>query len=139
MNEQVSAWLGVVEDLPEFHKRIKYVEIRKMEALDFIKKYDSEDAFFYLDPPYLPSTRTAGGYEHELSESGHETLLDTLSSIEGRFLIHGYPSDMYDDFARDNSLSHLEISVKKHSSSGKVKPEALEKVWGNYDFKGLNK
>ena len=135
MNEQVSAWLGVVDNLVDFHERIKYVEIRKMDFADFIRKYDSEDSFFYLDPPYLPSTRKAGGYDFEMSEPDHVALLAILSSISGRFLLHGYPSDLYEDFARSNNLDSLEIPVKKHSSSGKVKPEAIEKLWSNYDLK----
>ncbi len=134
MNEQVSAWLGVVEDLPEFHQRIKYVEIRKMDFRDFIKKTDSEDAFFYLDPPYLPSTRTAGGYDCDMTESDHEDLISILSSIRGRFLLHGYPSDMYNHFEMSQSLNSVEITVKKHSSSGKTKPEATEKLWANYSI-----
>lgn len=135
MNEQVSAWLGVVNDLPEFHERIKYVEIRKMGFADFIKKYDSDEAFFYLDPPYLPSTRKAGGYDFEMTESDHIDLLNLLSSVRGRFILHGYPSDLYEDFSRSNNLDSFEISVKKHSSSGKVKPDAIEKLWSNYDLK----
>ena len=75
-----------------------------------------------------------------MTESDHVKMLDLLSSIRGRFLLHGYPSDMYDSFARENTLDTIEISVKKHSSSGKVKPDAIEKLWANYDLnKRINK
>jgi DNA adenine methylase len=134
INENVSAWLGVVENLPEFHNRIKYVEIRKMDFRDFIEKYDTEESFFYLDPPYLPCTRKAGGYDVEMSESDHEDLLKIISRMKGRFLIHGYPSDLYETFSQENGWSSVELPTKKHSSSQKEKPDAIEKFWVNYDL-----
>ena len=133
INEQVSAWLSVVESLPEFHERIKYIEIRKFHFSDFIEKFDSLDSFFYLDPPYMPETRKAGGYEVEMTKDDHEHLLKLLSTLEGRFLLHGYPSELYDDFAEENDWFSEEMTVKKHSSSSQEKPSAIEKVWMNYD------
>ena len=41
-----------VFDLPEMSRRIRSWKIENMDFRDLIKKYDSADSFFYLDPPY---------------------------------------------------------------------------------------
>jgi DNA adenine methylase len=41
-----------VSDLPEMSRRISSWKIENMDFRDLIKKYDSADSFFYLDPPY---------------------------------------------------------------------------------------
>ncbi|WP_455757856.1 DNA adenine methylase [Sulfurimonas sp.] len=36
----------------KWSNRLKYVTIENMKFEELIKKYDKEDSFFYLDPPY---------------------------------------------------------------------------------------
>jgi len=132
MNEQVSSWLSVVDGLEDFHQRCKYVEIRKMHFREFIPKFDIPESFFYLDPPYYPTTRTAGGYEFEMSELEHEELLELLQDISGNFLLHGYKNPLYATFAEKNGWREKSFEVSKSSSSSKTKPKALETVWMNY-------
>ena len=47
---------------------------------------DGPATFFYLDPPYLPRTRTArkayGPYE--MTEADHRELLDVLLRVKGK-------------------------------------------------------
>ena len=132
MNEQVSAWLSVVGGLDEFHTRCKYVEIRKMHFREFIPKFDLPNSFFYLDPPYYPTTRTSGGYKFEMSELEHEELLDLLVDLGGKFLLHGYKNSLYDQYCSDNNWREVSFEVTKSSSSSKNKPKTLETVWMNY-------
>jgi DNA adenine methylase len=132
MNEQVSAWLSVVEGLEEFHTRCRYVEIRKMHFREFIPKFQIEDSFFYLDPPYYPTTRVAGGYKFEMSQLEHEELLDLLANFNSKFLIHGYKNPIYTYYAQKNNWREMSFEVTKSSSSSKTKPKAIETVWINY-------
>jgi DNA adenine methylase len=132
IGENVSAWLSVVEGLPEFHNRIKYVEIRQMDFRDFIKKYDSFDTFFLCDPPYLPSQRVAGSYTEELTEQDHIDLLEILSDIQGYFLLHGLESDLYRGYKEKHNWTKETFPRKKSSSSKKSKPIYNEIIWRNY-------
>lgn len=134
MNENVSAWNTIKNEIEEFHKRASYVEIRKMHFKDFIPTYDHRDAFFYLDPPYPRNTRKAGDYAVEMSDSEHQELLDLLTLIEGRFLLHTYPNQLYDDFAKINGFNVVDVVGKKSSSSQKVKPDSIERIIFNYDL-----
>ena len=85
MNENVSAWLSAVEGLPEAHARLGRVEIRNMDACEFIQKYDHPKALFYCDPPYLHQTRhekaANNEYTHEMTFEQHDNLLSRLSAI----------------------------------------------------------
>lgn len=60
------------------------------------------DAVVYCDPPYLLSTRSGRVYyEHELPEGRHASLLALLQDLPGRFLISGYPSELYSSQLKD--------------------------------------
>lgn len=80
MNEQVSSWLTAIEGLPEVHERIKRFVILSESMFDVIRREDSGDTFFYIDPTYLHGTRVAKqAYRCELSERGHWILIEMLS------------------------------------------------------------
>ena len=134
MNEQVSAFLSAVEGLPECHKRLRLVEIRNLDFAKFIGAYDHSRALFYCDPPYVHATRaTVGEYgDHEMSQSDHQRLLATLASIKGRFMLSGYPSDLYDQAAQQHGWRRHEKLIDAKSSSSKEKPKRIECVWTNY-------
>lgn len=58
MNEQASAWLTAIEGLPEVHERLKGVVIESVDVLDFLRRYDCQNALFFIDPPYFPDRKT---------------------------------------------------------------------------------
>lgn len=133
MNENVSAWLTAVEGLPDIHARLKRVEIRCMDAIDFIKKYDHPKALYYIDPPYLPETRTVtDAYLHEMTYDQHCHLLNTLASLEGKFLLSGYPSSLYDGNAKANGWRKVEKQIDNKAGSGETKRVMTEVLYMNY-------
>jgi site-specific DNA-adenine methylase len=74
------------------HERLKRVVIRCRPAADVIQQEDSESTLFYLDPPYLQTTRSEGHtYAHEMTVDDHRELLRLLSGIRGKFILSGYP------------------------------------------------
>ena len=136
MNENVSAWLSAVEGLAEAHERLKRVEIRNMDACEFINKYDDVNALFYCDPPYIHETRHGKGankdYVHEMDENDHQALLNSLAGIKGKFLLSGYPSTLYDWQATCCSWRRIEKKVPNAASSKKTKEKKTECLWMNY-------
>jgi DNA adenine methylase len=134
MNEQVSAWLSAVDGLPEFHARLRRVEIRCMDAKDFIRELDSPETVFYCDPPYLHETRSSKGEygEHEMTPEQHETLLHCLHRIKGKFLLSGYRSEMYDKFAAVAGWRRVDFEIPNQASSKRQKEIKTECVWMNY-------
>ena len=135
MNEQVSAWLSAIDGLPEFHARLRRVEIRYMDAVDFIRELDSPEAMFYCDPPYMPETRAKGANEYgeyEMTVAQHERLLETLAGIEGKFVLSGYPSQLYNAAAAGAGWRHVDFVIDNKASSSKSKEKKIERCWMNY-------
>jgi len=134
MNENVSAWLSAVDGLPECHERLRRVEIRNLDFADFIEAYDHPRALFYCDPTYLPKTRTSTGEygAHEMTEDDHIRLLQILNSMDGRCMLSGYHSALYDKLLGWHSWDCHEKEIDNKASSAKEKPKRTECVWTNY-------
>ena len=133
MNEQASSWLSAIEGLPEAHDRLKRVVILNQDALKVIKQQDGENTFFYCDPTYLHETRTTtDDYEHEMTEAQHGDFLDTIGLIEGKFMVSGYHSKLYDNWAEAYGFRCVEIDIDNKASSKKVKDIKIECLWMNY-------
>jgi len=134
MNEQVSAWLTGIEGLPEVHARMKRVLLLCDKALNVIKSQDGKKTLFYLDPTYLPNTRTAKDVygEHEMSYEDHEELLEALCKIKGKFILSGYRSALYDSYAKKRKWRARYFDVPNNAAGGKSKRRMIEAVWMNY-------
>lgn len=133
MNEQASSWLTAIEGLPDVHARLKRVVILNRPALDVITQQDGERTLFYLDPPYLHETRaTTGEYAHEMTEADHQALLDVLVGVEGKFILSGYPSTLYDNYAFRCGWQCERIEIDNKASSAKDKEIKMECLWMNY-------
>ena len=133
MNEQVSAWLTAVEGLPDVHARLKRVVILNRPALHVIEQQDGPNTCFYLDPPYVHETReTTGDYVHEMTREDHFNLLCVIARIEGKFLLSGYQSSLYDGFAQQNGWKRHEFPIVNNASSKASKEIKTECVWTNF-------
>lgn len=134
MNEQVSSWLSAIDGLPEVHARLQRVLLLNRPALKVIENYDTPETLFYADPPYLHQTRsTTNEYgEFEMSDADHVKLLHTLSKIKGKFVLSGYPSDLYETARMNYGWKQLDMLTPNHASSSKVKEEKTERVWYNF-------
>jgi len=133
MNEQVSAWLTAVDGLPDVHERLKRVVVLNRDALDVIKQQDSENTCFYLDPPYLHGTRvTTKDYKHEMTIHDHADLHRCLFKIKGKFLLSGYPHELYDKGAIAGGWKRHEFKIANNASGADVKEIKTECVWTNF-------
>jgi DNA adenine methylase len=134
MNEQASAWLGAVEGLPAVHARLKRVVVLNRPALDVIASQDGPRTLFYLDPPYLPETRASTGEYgyYEMSADDHGELLEALGSLKGKFLLSGYRSDLYDDWAQACGWSRHEFDMANNAAGGAEKRRMTECLWRNF-------
>jgi DNA adenine methylase len=96
-------WANFPESLEFTIDRLQRVSIENMDGLTLIKKYDSPQALFYIDPPYLQSTRNSSGknYRFEFGVSEHVALSGLLHGMQGKAVISGYQSSLYEDLYAD--------------------------------------
>lgn len=106
-------------------------------------------------------------YEHEMSRADHANLLVTLGGVaaaeaiackvglewlglevwpewwpaerpvEGRFLVSGYPSELYAVVADACGWRFRDFIEPNHSAGGGKKQKKTERVWANFDLAGV--
>lgn len=131
MNEQASAWLNAVEGLPAVHERLKRVVILNHDALDVIREQDGSDTLYYMDPPYVDTTRAAPDvYAHEMTREQHVDLLRLIKTCTGKVMISGYASELYDDWLK-GWTRHM-FSLPNNAAGGKEKRTMTECLWCNF-------
>lgn len=110
-----------------------YVELKHCDAVAFLEspyfKYLAEDGriLLYVDPPYLPETRTSDArYRYEYSVADHDQLLSCLVSLPDgvSVILSGYPSQRYDDLLAGWRSKEFQAMTR-----GGVR---TEKIWMNY-------
>lgn len=81
--------------------RLKQVQIECDDAFKVIQRFDSDDTLFYLDYPYVHSTRyhssKSKGYSHEMTDDDHRLFADLARSVQGMVIVSGYASPLYDE------------------------------------------
>lgn len=91
-----SRWLMRLSMLPGWHKRLLMVQIDCQDALKVIRYWDRDDALFYIDPPYVASTRKGRSvYRCEMTDEQHRALVETLLQVKGKVVLSGYEHPIY--------------------------------------------
>lgn len=74
-------------DWNRIRDRLKEVTILNQDFRAVIKKLDSSESFFYLDPPYTCTINSRRYYRYTLSGPDHEDLAESLSVLKGKFIL----------------------------------------------------
>ena len=92
-------WNNYPDAVTSIMERLRGVVIENRPATDLILAQDSIDTLFYIDPPYVKSTRTdtADDYRFEMTDLEHKDLAEILHGIDGMAIISGYPCDLYSE------------------------------------------
>jgi len=99
-------WRNYPPALAAIVDRLMGVVIENRDAAEVMRAHDAETTLHYVDPPYLPETRSAGNrrrgagyhvYVHDMETAQHLPLLEELRALRGMVVLSGYPSPLYDD------------------------------------------
>lgn len=105
-------------------KRLAEVQIENRDAFKLIQELDSPETLFYLDPPYIFSTRTTkNAYSHEMDNDKHKEFAELLYKLQGFVILSGYPSKIYEDLFENKGW--VKVTRPARILSGKTKTEAL--------------
>lgn len=143
MAGQCSRWISAIEGLPDLHSRLMRVQVEHDDWRKLLGRYDTPETFFYLDPPYLLSTRKSGGYEHELTTDDHRDLVEYCSKLQGKVLLSGYPNPEYKPLEgwgwktrQWETVCHAAGRTRGTgllgAGSAKARQSRIEAVWMNY-------
>lgn len=129
----VNSWKTMIEQLPAIAERVQDSIILNNCFKDVVKVWDEDDTFFYLDPPYLPSTRSEGSqqlYDYELSVDDHVDMLNFAKNARAKVIISGYSSPLYNRNLKEWKCEKRDVA--NHSSQSKTKQRRVECLWMNY-------
>ncbi|MDR0873360.1 MAG: DNA adenine methylase [Prevotellaceae bacterium] len=107
--------------------RLQRVQIECADANYIIRTRDYEDAFFYVDPPYINSCQ---GHYDGYGEADYERLLQNLSEIKGKFLLSSFPSDILNKYIAKNGWHSRQIEMR--CAASKNKKRKIEVLTANY-------
>ncbi|MDR2221033.1 MAG: DNA adenine methylase [Methylobacillus sp.] len=116
-------WMTYPRSLATVSRRLQGVIIECRDALDVIRAQDCPDALFFVDPPYVPATRSKTGYRCELDHAGHVALLEQLLVLKGMVVLAGYPSGLYESL-----LKGWKRVERPHYAAGSLK-QRTEVLW----------
>ncbi|MDR1351243.1 MAG: DNA adenine methylase [Zoogloeaceae bacterium] len=125
---KMSEWVNYPRTLAAVCRRLRGVLIEHQDALDVIRVQDTDDALFFVDPPYVMSTRDKFVvYRHEMTDAQHLALLALLKSVRGRVMISGYASELYDD----TLTGWTRLTRQHYASAGIGMGRRTEVLWMN--------
>ena len=64
---------------------LRYWTIERLDFREIIRRYDSENSFFYLDPPYHNITDL---YDDNLKDEDYMDIKNILDNIKGKYLLN---------------------------------------------------
>lgn len=124
-------WSRYPEALAAVGERFTGVLIENRDALDVMAAHDAPTTLFYVDPPYVLSTRQMQGagryYRHEMDDKQHLGLLDQLDRLGGMVVLSGYDSPIY----RDRLTDWRSYSTQSVIAAGRGSGKRIEVVWLN--------
>jgi len=111
----------------------KITDVENMDFEEVIKKYDSPDTYFYVDPPYF---KTENYYSnHDFDRDDHERLANCLKSIDGKFSLSYYDFPLLSEwFPKDEYKWEMKEFAKAASATkGKTQNMGEELLIMNYE------
>lgn len=109
-----------------YKDRLKKVTIENNDVFKVIKAYDSPDAFFYFDPPYVSANQ---GHYSGYTEADFFKLLSFCATLQGKFLLSSYPEPALFEFIQKHGWKHetheKTLAVDGRRKENKKKIECL--------------
>lgn len=105
--------------------RLEKAMILNKDVIDIIQKYNNEDTFIYLDPPYFQANQ---GHYKGYKKEAFINLLEVCSKSDSKIMISSYDDPVIYEYGFNVEKFEMNLGVK----NGFKKIECL---LTNYDFK----
>ena len=127
----LNAWNTFLDHLPLIRDRLAGVELKNKDVMELIDECDRNDTLFYVDPPYIHSSRNVLNlYDMEMTDDQHSKLCHRLKGVAGKVVLSGYYNQLYSKILKGWKMQTKD--VPNHSSQSQVKERRIEVIWRNY-------
>lgn len=116
-------WVNYADAVRPFTSRLSGVVIEHRDAAEVIVQFDAPRALYYVDPPYVFSSRDNGqsDYAFEMDDAAHERLAEVLHGVRGMVVLSGYRSALYDQLYADWTC----VEKVHHADGAEARVECL--------------
>jgi DNA adenine methylase len=132
-HDQQLHWDTGVRNLATISDRLRGVQVIEGDALDSLAPLGRPDTLFFLDPPYVQTTRSTTQLYgiYEMTDAEHRALCYLVRRLEGKVILSGYPNPIYDELLSDwRQVSRASfLLIQRSKGPRKQKTEAL---WKNF-------
>jgi DNA adenine methylase len=111
----------------DYSYRLKNTIILNKDYSDIIKKYDSVNTFFYLDPPYENSKGLYDNYDISIYD-----IYNILKNIKGRFLLSYNNSAIAKELFKNYKIKYLKTKYTDPIKGGHPTIYKTEIIISNY-------
>jgi len=151
MGQKPSAWITKVGRLNDYRARVMRVHIDHRPGVEVLRYWDRPDTVFYVDPPYVHSTRRLKGrgnshkYLFEMTDLAHAELVDALLALEGAAVVSGYDHPLYCPLVKagwERQEFGTFAMATRLGRNSTVRPPRTEVVWRNHhavELSAINK
>lgn len=108
-------------------ERIAQTYISNEDAIACIKRWDSPQTLFYIDPPYIDTNQ---GHYAGYTREDFIDLIDTLKNIKGSFVLSCYPNDVVPaDWTRVDFAATMSATNTKTVKRKDLDKKRTESIW----------
>lgn len=127
-----SKWLSAVDGLADVHQRLRRVQIEHRDFRRVLEMFDGPDVLWYVDPPYVLSSRDGGSrYDHEMTDEDHRDLVRRLLDVQGMVVLSGYRVAHVHDALEVAGWQRSDIDVPVAAARQQAQMRRIESVWRN--------
>jgi DNA adenine methylase len=94
-------WARQPDNLAAVASRFSGVLVENRDAIKCMQDHDTPTTLHFVDPPYVHGTRVSvaknNAYRFEMTDAQHIDLLDALEGLDGKVVLCGYDSELYND------------------------------------------
>ena len=117
-------WKRKGENIKHIRDRFHRVQVEQLDYANLFEKYDSEDTFFYCDPPYVDV-----GEDYYTTGDGfdHERFCEALERLDGKWLVS------YGEQIPPRLSGYHTVTRTKEATMSKQRPQVTERLIMNYN------
>lgn len=139
----IKEYWSTIDLFDAIHDRIKHVNFECQDFRTIIKRMDTPNTFYYLDPPYATGgesyAKMVGGAETPWTMRDYRDLITLLGKIQGKFLLSTDLTDyaLFDWYItpllRINNMYKIDQNWKLKHGASTTRTKDVEYLISNYD------
>jgi DNA adenine methylase len=131
-------FINKVRRIIENAEKLRRCQILNDDGIEIMKRFDGNDVFMFVDPPYLSTTCRSKSkiYKTEYNDNLHQRLIDFVLSAKSKIMLASYPNELYDrllDYGWTRIDKTKTISAGHYTSKRKTQTRRIESLYLNYE------